>query len=522
VIAFIDVLLRGLALCAQALAVGGVPFLLVTLRGETGAPAERARARATRLVVTASLALAAAQATLLVAHLATLADEHGWPVADALTTTYFTAGLLRTVGAVGLALVVPLLPVAPAARRVPVTLTLGLAVGLIATAAWMSHAAARLADQAALFVLDFIHQTAAAVWIGGLGHLVCTAVPAGAAAWPLGVLRRFSATALLAVAVLVVTGAALSWFYVGDVGGLVGTAYGLMVQTKLVMLAGLLLLGALNYRTVRRAVPSDAQPLRRLRSFVEVEVGLGLTVLFVAASLTSLPPSADVVADRATPAEVASQLAPAWPRLTSPAHAELPAGDRDAPRTAADRAWSDYNHNVAGLFVLAMGGLASLEAFRGARWARHWPLVFLGLGAFMLVRSDPGAWPLGPVGFWEGFTYPSVVQHRLFVALVGAFGLFEWAVRTGRAPHRGWAYAFPVMAVIGGGLLLTHSHALENLKVEFLTEVTHAPLGILALAVGWGRWLELRMGPPGDRLPRRIWAGALTLVGLLLLTYHES
>jgi putative copper resistance protein D len=362
---------------------------------------------------------------------------------------------------------------------------------------------------------------AAAVWVGGLGHLVWTAAPGASGIWPLDVLRRFSATALLAVAVLVVTGVALSWFYVGDVGGLVGTAYGLMVQTKVIVLAGLLSLGALNYLAVRRTGPA-AVPLPRVRWFVEVEVGLGLTVLFVAASLTSLPPSVDVVADRATPAEVADRLAPAWPRLVSPAHAELPTNDREAPRTAADRAWSDYNHNVAGLFVLAVGVLASLQAFPWARWARHWPLVFLGLAAFILVRSDPDSWPLGPVGFWEGFTYPSVVQHRLFALLVLAFGLFEWMVRTGRAPHPGWAYAFPVLAAVGGALLLTHSHALEDLKVEFLTEVTHAPLGVLALAVGWGRWLELRMGPPGDRLPRRIWAGALTLVGLLLLTYHES
>jgi putative copper resistance protein D len=520
VIAFVDVQLRGLALCAQALAVGGVPFLLIALRGERGPVAAGARARAARLVVAASLVLLAAQAMLLALHLAALADEHGWPVGDALTTTYFAAGLLRSAGALGLALVAPGLAGPARGRRAPAAL--GLCLGLIAGAAFMSHAAARLHDQAALLGLDAVHQAAAAVWIGGLGHLVWTAAPGGAGPWPVGVLRRFSATALAAVATLVATGAALSWFYVGDAGALVGTAYGLMVQTKLVLLAALVLLGALNALAVRRTTPEDAVPLGRVRWFVEVEVGLGLTVLFVAASLTSLPPGVDVVAGRASPAEVAAQLAPTWPRLTSPAHAELPAGDREAPRTAADRAWSDYNHNVAGLFVLAMGGLASLEAFRGVRWARHWPLVFLGLGAFMLVRSDPGAWPLGPVGFWEGFTYPSVVQHRLFVLLVGAFGVFEWAVRTGRAPRRSWAYAFPVMAVVGGGLLLTHSHALEDLKSEFLTEVTHAPLGVLALAVGWGRWLELRVGPPADRLPRRIWASALALVGLLLLTYHES
>ena len=114
-----------------------------------------------------------------------------------------------------------------------------------------------------------------------------------------------------------------------------------------------------------------------------------------------------------------------------------------------------------------------------------------------LIRNDPGSWPLGPQGFWEGFAYPEVLQHRLFVLLVVAFGVFEWAVRTGRLRSPGWALIFPVLCAVGGGLLLTHSHASLNLKDEFLIEVTHAPLGVLAMIVGWGRWLELRL------LPRR-------------------
>ena len=77
-------------------------------------------------------------------------------------------------------------------------------------------------------------------------------------------------------------------------------------MTKVVMLGGLLVLGALNFRAVRRLRPGRAAASLRLRRFVEVELGLGVTVLFAAASLTSLPPAVDVVADRATLAEVAA------------------------------------------------------------------------------------------------------------------------------------------------------------------------------------------------------------------------
>src|SRR5207253_2737302 len=155
--------------------------------------------------------------------------------------------------------------------------------------------------------------------------------------------------ALTAVAVLVVAGLALTLSYVGGVHALLGTSYGMMVLTKVGILAGLLTLGGMNFLAVRQLpAASDVGPAR-LRRFVEVEVGLGVTALFVAASLTSLPPAVDVAADRATLAEVGTRFTPRWPTLSSPAITEMPVDDRDAPRTAADRAWSEFNHNVAGL-----------------------------------------------------------------------------------------------------------------------------------------------------------------------------
>ena len=295
----------------------------------------------------------------------------------------------------------------------------------------------------------------------------------------------------------------------------------MMLATKVAILGGLLILGALNFGAVRRLRDTDDVPPLRLKRFVEVELGLGLTVLFAAASLTSLPPAVDVVRDRATPAEVATRFTPRVPALTSPSLADMPVDDPQAPRTDADRAWSEYNHHFAGFFVLAMGLLAVCQA-GGARRARHWPLLFLGLAAFLLIRNDPGSWPLGPQGFWEGWAYPEVLQHRIFVLLVVAFGIFEWAVRTGRLRRPGWALIFPVLCAVGGGLLLTHSHASLNLKDEYLIEVTHAPLGVLAMIAGWARWLELRAPPPDGRIPSRIWPVAFALIGVLLILYRES
>ena len=264
----------------------------------------------------------------------------------------------------------------------------------------------------------------------------------------------------------------------------------------------------------------------RLVRFVEVELGLGLTVLFAAASLTSLPPAVDVAAaDRATVAEVAARFVPTAPRLTSPPVAELiaraePLMGVPTRREPVERAWSEYNHHWAGLFVLTMGVLACLERL-GVRPARHWPLVFFGMAAFMFVRNDPRAWPLGPAGFWESFMLPDVLQHRTFVLLVLAFGVFEWMVRTDRLPLRPWGYVFPLLCAVGGGLLLTHSHAMFNLKVEFLSEVTHAPLGVLGAFTGWARWVELRL-PEAGRGPGWLSTLCLTVVGVILLVYREA
>ncbi len=515
---FLEVVLRGVVLSGLAVGVGGVVFVLVVLR-----PVAAARpliARSLALITCAAGATALAQALLLALQAAALDDGDGWPIAAMAVTTYVRISLVSI--AVGAALAVTARAAGGDRGGRAWTLLPILAGLLLAGAAGTSHAAGRLEHRAALFGLDGLHQLAAAVWIGGLVHLTAAAFGRAEWPWPVAVLRRFSTLAVTAVGILVAAGVGLTLYYVGRLDALVGTSYGFMILTKALILGGLLVVGAMNFIATRRLPEhGNLEPLR-IRGFIEAEAGLGLTVLFAASSLTAMPPAVDIVADRATPREVAALFLPKWPRVTSPPHEELPADDRAAPRTDADRAWSEYNHNVAGLFVLAMGLLAVLQRVRWGRWARHWPLVFLGLAAFLLVRNDPGAWPLGPLGFWESAQYPEVLQHRLFVLLVIVFGLFEWRVRTGRFRSRGYALVFPLLCAVGSALLITHSHALSNLKTEFLTEALHAPLAAAGLAVAWGRWLELRLSPPDDRVPGWLWPGALTLVGVLLIFYRET
>jgi putative copper resistance protein D len=519
---FIDVLLRGMALCGQAAAIGGVLFALIVLK-----PALRGRPelapllrRLLGLIVIGALAVTVGQLLTLGVQQIALAEEHGWPIKAILSTAYFEASVLRVLVCVAFIVGALSLRRRPESRGWWAAMAV-FTVALATSSAAISHAAARIEHGATLRVMDALHQYAASAWVGGLMHLSLAAFGRPREPWPALMLKRFSALALVSVAALVVAGFGLTYYYVDGLGAFTGTAYGMMVMTKMVVLGLLLILGALNFFVVRR-LPADEVSLLRLRRFVEVELGLGITVLFAAASLTSLPPAVDVVADRATMAEVAHVFTPRLPSFTSSKLEDMPLEDRLAPRTDADRQWSEFNHHVAGAFVLVMGVLAIAYRTGWAPWARHWPLVFFGLAAFLLVRNDPGSWPLGPQTFWEGMHYSEVVQHRIFVLLVLGFGTFEWMVRTGRIHSPRAALVFPILCSVGGALLLTHSHASLNLKAEYLIEVTHAPLGVLAMLVGWGRWLELRLPPGESPLPGRVWSIGLALVGVMLLLYRES
>src|SRR5262245_16382559 len=101
---FAAVLLRGLALSGQAVAIGGVLFAIVVLR-----PATRARpalvpllGRSRRLIAVGAGVAAVAQALSLTTQLSQLADERGWPFWQILSTGYFEASLIRIGACLGL------------------------------------------------------------------------------------------------------------------------------------------------------------------------------------------------------------------------------------------------------------------------------------------------------------------------------------------------------------------------------------------------------------------------------------
>ena len=158
---------------------------------------------------------------------------------------------------------------------------------------------------------------------------------------------------MAAVAAILFAGIGMALPYIGTVQGVYGTAYGVMVMTKLALFGGLLLFGLHNYRFIDRIGLDPVASIVRLKRSVEVEIGVGITVFFCAASITSLPPAIDLPNDRVTVHEIVERLTPQWPRLTSPAHGDLaiPAlqAKLDAEATAA-------RQNAAAEAFVAGGG----------------------------------------------------------------------------------------------------------------------------------------------------------------------
>ena len=403
---------------------------------------------------------------------------------------------------------------------------------VLSSGAWLTHASSRIDSVGALMTVTLLHQLGAAVWVGGIAYLVllrplARATVAYPELWP-RLLGRFSPLALASVILLLSAGIFLAWQYIGDWQDLVGTGYGAMVLTKAALLATALLLAGLNYRGVRRWRSYEDRSLVEVRvpAYVEAELAIVITALLTAASLTSQPPSRDVQTERASAADVLASFAPKKPILTPPPREAMlasaaSASDSFAVPTELERIQGNFNHNVAGLLVLIIGFAAALDRSGRVTFARNWPLLFLTLAVFLFLFAETTVWPLGPESFWKTLIVPGVLQHRLATLLVVGLAFFEWRVRVGDLGATRWRFAFPVLCAAGGALLLTHSHSVFATRSEFLIEVSHAVLGLLAVLVGVGRWLELRLPQPASPAAGVLWTTCFIAVGLVLLFYRE-
>ena len=539
VFGFLVVLLRAAILCFQTIVAGGTIFLSVVMPGAFSG-SQDLKQSAWKIIRWCALGLALSQLFFLVVNALVLRYSTDIPYTEVLTANFAIASLV----AIAASVVILFWP--ENLRNAGNQLALIPALVVVASSVVTSHSFSRIDDRAMLVGLTSLHYLATAAWIGGLPYLLLAMKQVTEPETRVRISQRFSRLAQISVVVLFFAGLGMTLVYVGSWNALFGTAYGIMVSTKIALFGCLLLLGAANYYIAKGARAASSIGANSLSRFGEVEIGIGLAVILAAASLTSQPPGADLTEDRVSLHEIAVRYAPRVPQLTSPPLADLSPSGKEMrrkaiaagikvpaaflpgqsfwhPDTPGDIAWSEYNHNWAGLIVLAMGLLALLSRNKYFAWAKIWPLMFLGLAVFLFLRADPENWPLGPNGFWESFREADVLQHRAAVVLIILFAVFQWMVETKRVKSHGAALVFPGVCVIGGVVLLTHMHAVTNIKQEMLIELSHTPLAILGILAGWSRWLELRL-PPENGVRKYlawVWPVCFVLVGLVLMDYHE-
>ena len=214
------------------------------------------------------------------------------------------------------ALLLAVIAVVARSKRADRWLLSGLGAALLVTISLTGHAVS--GDLVPLaFVTDLAHLGAVSVWLGGLVVLI------GSLLWRESgsrrgddevatIVGRFSQVAFGAVAMIVVSGAIQGWRQVGSYDALFDTAYGRLLVTKVLLVAGMLVAASFSRAWIRNravagaramalspgpgavAASADRGPasLAVLRRSVAAEVALAVGVLAVTAMLVNAVPGA--------------------------------------------------------------------------------------------------------------------------------------------------------------------------------------------------------------------------------------
>ncbi len=227
------------------------------------------------------------------------------------------------------------------------------------------------------------------------------------------------------------------------------------------------------------------------------------------------------------------------PPSQEPAHEPVhhaPAGAPAWEGSPAGKAYSEFNHHLAGVFVLLIGlsEVRSALALPRFAWTRFLlPASMVGAGLYLLIWSDHEAWPIGRMSLTETLWSDDleILQHKLYAVLLLAVGTIEALRHLGRIRHGLWQAPLPVFAILGGLLLFLHGHGAHPAAHKIALH--HAIMGTLAMSAGacklmpgWtagGRRTELGGGPRKTRCSRwdLVWAGLICLIGIQLLVYTE-
>ena len=209
----------------------------------------------------------------------------------------------------------------------------------------------------------------------------------------------------------------------------------------------------------------------------------------------------------------------------TPANPEQP---NPKPEFFRGKAYSEFSHRMAGVFVFLAGVFYLLSDRIAQRWpaARYaWPVCLLLPGLYLIFFSDP-KWPFGPRGYFELLqTNQEFLQHKIYATILISLGLFELARVRGAIRGTWAAMVFPALAVAGAILLLFHPHGAGEHSAEHMAAMgriqdQHLIFTVVGCAIAVAKGLA-EIPWRANRFFLRAWPALMLVLGVMLLLYSE-
>jgi putative copper resistance protein D len=203
--------------------------------------------------------------------------------------------------------------------------------------------------------------------------------------------------------------------------------------------------------------------------------------------------------------------------------------DHSPEKLLADKRESEFNHHLAGFFVILAGVLILAEPRLSTRWPKiryAWPMCFLLAGIFLLIYSDTELWPFGPQSWLYGLTqHAEVRQHKSFAVILLALGVIEFLRARGTLKAAWAAWVFPALAVTGSTILLFHEHrggmhGAGHMERMARIQSEHHSYTVTGLSLGLTKGLS-EIKTDWQSLFARLWPAIMIFLGVLLMFYVE-
>lgn len=206
-----------------------------------------------------------------------------------------------------------------------------------------------------------------------------------------------------------------------------------------------------------------------------------------------------------------------------------------------NKAFSEFNHHVAGFFLLAIGMLAFLShtSSKLSFLGKVWPFLFILPGLYLAFMSDPDVWPMGHQTWLQAFqNNKEALQHKIYAGLLFALGIVEFQRERGKLGPFLAAWSFPVLAVFGAVLLFFHEHGnaagemahsmpgmqhhATHVMTESMLKVQRQHLWFSIVGFGVALFKFISDGKFWKRsLFQFLWPACISVLGILLILYSE-